>query len=101
MTGVPSPDLKAYFAEARRWDQDRLSAAIRSRRLAWTVAAVAAGLTVVAVAAARRLPDVPFTMLSALPLSRTQWAAIAVRASWQTTRMNLNTFARHGVFGME
>ena len=43
MTGVPSSDLKAYFAEARRWDQDRLSAAIRSRRLAWTVAAVAAG----------------------------------------------------------
>ena len=39
MTGVPSSDLKAYFAEARRWDQDRLSAAIRSRRLAWTVAA--------------------------------------------------------------
>jgi 60 kDa SS-A/Ro ribonucleoprotein len=50
------------------------------------------------------VPDVPFTMLSALPLSRPQWAVIAARASWQTTRMNLNTFARHGVFeqkGME
>lgn len=44
------------------------------------------------------VPDVPLTMLSALPLSRANWAAIAVRASWQTTRMNLNTFARHGVF---
>ena len=44
------------------------------------------------------VPDVPFTMLSALPLSRPQWAMIAARASWQTTRMNLNTFARHGVF---
>ena len=44
------------------------------------------------------LPDVPFTMLSALPLSRQDWAVIATRASWQTTRMNLNTFARHGVF---
>ncbi len=43
-------------------------------------------------------PDVPFTMLSALPLSRQDWAAIAARAFWQTTRMNLNTFARHGVF---
>jgi 60 kDa SS-A/Ro ribonucleoprotein len=43
-------------------------------------------------------PDVPFTMLSALPLSRPAWALIATRASWQTTRMNLNTFARHGVF---
>ena len=27
-----------------------------------------------------------------------EWAAIARSASWQMTRMNLNTFARHGVF---
>ncbi len=47
------------------------------------------------------VPDVPFTMLSALPLSRPQWATIAARASWQTLRMNLNTFARHGVFEIE
>lgn len=51
MTGAPSPDLKAYFAEARRWDQDRLAAALRSRRLAWTIAAVASGLTLASVAA--------------------------------------------------
>ena len=37
-------------------------------------------------------------LLSALPLSRKDWVSIAARASWQTTRMNLNTFARHGVF---
>lgn len=43
-------------------------------------------------------PDLPFTMLSALPLSRLNWCEIAANASWQTTRMNLNTFARHGVF---
>jgi len=43
-------------------------------------------------------PDLPFTMLSALPLARKDWAAIARQASWQTVRMNLNTFARHGVF---
>ena len=43
-------------------------------------------------------PDVPFQMLTALPLTAEQWQAIARRASWQTTRMNLNTFARHGVF---
>ncbi len=43
-------------------------------------------------------PDLPFTMLSALPLKRKDWAAIARNASWQTVRMNLNTFARHGVF---
>jgi len=44
------------------------------------------------------VPDVPFQMLTALPLGRREWAAIARRASWQATRMNLNTFARHGVF---
>jgi 60 kDa SS-A/Ro ribonucleoprotein len=43
-------------------------------------------------------PDLPFQMLSALPLSRKDWAAIARNASWQTVRMNLNAFARHGVF---
>jgi 60 kDa SS-A/Ro ribonucleoprotein len=43
-------------------------------------------------------PDVPFMMLSALPMSRQDWVDVATRASWQTTRMNLNTFARHGVF---
>ncbi len=44
------------------------------------------------------VPDLPFTMLSALPLSSKNWTEIARNASWQTTRMNLNTFARHGVF---
>ena len=44
------------------------------------------------------VPDVPFTMLTALPLSEADWAEIAARAPWQTMRMNLNTFARHGVF---
>jgi 60 kDa SS-A/Ro ribonucleoprotein len=45
------------------------------------------------------VPDLPFMLLSALPLSRKDWVEIAKNASWQTTRMNLNTFARHGVFG--
>jgi len=44
------------------------------------------------------VPDVPFQMLSALELSSAHWSRIAENASWQTTRMNLNTFARHGVF---
>ena len=43
-------------------------------------------------------PDVPFRMLTGLPLGRAEWARIAERASWDATRMNLNTFARHGVF---
>ena len=44
------------------------------------------------------VPDVPFQMLTALPLGTSDWTAIARRAPWQMTRMNLNTFARHGVF---
>jgi 60 kDa SS-A/Ro ribonucleoprotein len=44
------------------------------------------------------MPDVPFQMLTAVGLSRREWALVARRASWQMTRMNLNTFARHGVF---
>jgi 60 kDa SS-A/Ro ribonucleoprotein len=44
------------------------------------------------------VPDLPFMLLSALPLSPANWVSIAKNASWQTTRMNLNTFARHGVF---
>ncbi len=44
------------------------------------------------------VPDVPFQMLTALDLGRDEWMEIARNASWQMTRMNLNTFARHGVF---
>ncbi len=44
------------------------------------------------------VPDVPFQMLTAVDLSRREWCEIARRASWQMTRMNLNTFGRHGVF---
>ncbi len=44
------------------------------------------------------VPDVPFQMLTALPLGCDEWAEIARRAPWQMTRMNLNTFQRHGVF---
>ncbi|MBD5780872.1 TROVE domain-containing protein [Pelagicoccus sp. NFK12] len=44
------------------------------------------------------VPDVPFQMLTALPLGLREWASIAKNASWQMTRMNLNTFQRHGLF---
>ncbi|MGH9768811.1 MAG: vWA domain-containing protein, partial [Blastocatellia bacterium] len=43
-------------------------------------------------------PNVPFQMLTSLPLGVKDWAGIARSAPWQMTRMNLNTFARHGVF---
>ncbi|MCA1818069.1 MAG: RNA-binding protein, partial [Acidobacteria bacterium] len=47
------------------------------------------------------VPRVPFQMLTALPLGKAEWAEIARDANWQMTRMNLNTFARQGVFEVE
>ena len=44
------------------------------------------------------VPNVPFQMLTALNLSAEAWAQVARSAGWQMVRMNLNTFARHGVF---
>lgn len=43
------------------------------------------------------IPRIPFQILTSLPLSKRDWTAIAANASWQTLRMNINTFARHGV----
>ena len=47
------------------------------------------------------LPDVPFEWLTAFPLSAEQWAMLASRMGWQALRMNLNTLARNGAFGVE
>ncbi len=44
------------------------------------------------------VPAVPFQMLTSLDLDCDAWTQIARNASWQMTRMNLNTFLRHGVF---
>jgi 60 kDa SS-A/Ro ribonucleoprotein len=44
------------------------------------------------------VPDVPFQMLTSLPLEDKHWIDIAKKAQWMMTRMNLNTFQRHGVF---
>ncbi len=46
------------------------------------------------------LPEVPFQMLTALDLSAEAWAQIARQGGWQMVRMNLNTFARHGVYAL-
>lgn len=43
------------------------------------------------------IPNLPFQMLTSLPLSKRDWANITTNASWQTLRLNINTFARHGV----
>jgi 60 kDa SS-A/Ro ribonucleoprotein len=47
------------------------------------------------------LPDVPFEWLTAFELSAEQWTGLAARMGWQALRMNLNTLARNGVFGVE
>lgn len=44
------------------------------------------------------VPNIPFQMLTALPISTKEWTEIARNAAWQMTRMNLNTFQRQGVF---
>jgi 60 kDa SS-A/Ro ribonucleoprotein len=43
------------------------------------------------------VPQVPSRMLQGLPLGTKEWTAIAKNARWQETRMNLATYARHGV----
>jgi type IV secretion system protein VirB8 len=52
---IDGQDLKAYFAEAASWDHDRLIAANRSKRLAWTVAGIASSLAIAGVAAVAML----------------------------------------------
>lgn len=49
----------------------------------------------------QEFPDVPFQMLTALGLKRDEWAMVARRGNWHMVRMNLKTFARHGVFEIE
>lgn len=44
------------------------------------------------------IPKCEFRLLSALNLKKYEWSEIAKTAPFQMTRMNLNTFARHGVF---
>lgn len=44
------------------------------------------------------LPQVPFQMLTQLPLTTEHWARLARNGSWQMVRQSLNTFLRHGVF---
>ncbi|RWM74172.1 MULTISPECIES: TROVE domain-containing protein [Mesorhizobium] len=47
------------------------------------------------------VPEVPFQMLTSMPLISEHWVQIAETAGWQMLRQNLNTFARNGVFEVE
>lgn len=44
------------------------------------------------------MPEVPFQMLTSLPLEQAHWRLIAERGSWQMIRQNLNAFQRRGLF---
>jgi 60 kDa SS-A/Ro ribonucleoprotein len=46
----------------------------------------------------RPLPDVPFEMLTALPLRAEHWIDLAKKMTFNQLRQNLNTLFRHGVF---
>lgn len=52
---VGPDDLKTYFDNARRWEQDLLLSAHRSRRTAWFIAASACALAIAAVGAVAAL----------------------------------------------
>ncbi len=47
------------------------------------------------------VPDVPFQLLSSLPLSGAQWGEVARNGSWQMLRQGLNMLARKGAFADE
>jgi type IV secretion system protein VirB8 len=79
MSGVPAPALKAYFAEARTWDHDRLAAAYRSRRLAWIVAGVAGGLACASVAAIAALTPLQTVEPYVVRVDRTTGAVDVLR----------------------
>jgi 60 kDa SS-A/Ro ribonucleoprotein len=44
------------------------------------------------------VPNVDFRYLDSLGLDKEGWIQVARNGNWMFTRMNLNTFARHGVF---
>jgi len=46
-------------------------------------------------------PNVPFAMLTSLPLTREHWAAIARSMPWTALRINLNTLLRHRAYEVD
>ena len=81
-----SPSREAFYGwlVGKNYDQEALPEAVRAFEL-WKEKPCS------------KVPDMPFQYLTALPLKTRDWNAIALNASWQTTRMNLNTFTRHNV----
>jgi type IV secretion system protein VirB8 len=77
-------ELKRYFAEARRWDEDRLADARRSRRTAWAAAAVASGLAITATLATALLAPLKTVEPFVIRVERATGAVEVVRGLSQT-----------------
>jgi 60 kDa SS-A/Ro ribonucleoprotein len=100
----------AFFAWliGKPYELDALPAATRAFELAKRQRAAGAAGAVTGSAAGAvagsmqatvaELPNVPFQMLTALDLTAQDWAKMARDGGWHMLRMNLNTFARHGVY---
>ena len=86
----PKPTTAARSALYASWI-DRPHVAAELPDLARELAAFRAGETL-------EVPDVPFPLIASGDLTAAQWKQVARNAPIQTTRMQLNTFARHGVF---
>jgi type IV secretion system protein VirB8 len=78
MNGVA--DLQGYFDEAQSWDADRLRAAERSRRLAWSVAAFAALVATAAVGAVAALAPLKTVAPYVIRVDRTTGAVDVISA---------------------
>jgi len=90
-------EREAFYAWllGRSYNEANLPESVRAFE-AWKTTRL--GMTPEGAAPEGAAPDVPFQLLTGLELGRAEWIAIAQNASWQTTRMNLNSFLRHGVF---
>lgn len=93
--GIDSEALKAAGQQAKPWgvgyDSTKLPALVRE--FEEFKKARAAGQK-----NGLGLPKVPMEMLTGIELSESDWETIAGQASWTQTRMNLNSWNKHGVF---
>ncbi len=77
--GVLTPDLKRYFDDARSWDQERLRAARKKERIAWTIGGVGAFAGIAGMAA----------VVALMPLKRLE--VVTVRVNQTTGAVDVKT----------
>jgi len=77
--GVFNSDLKRYFDDARSWDQERLRAARKKERIAWTIGGVGAFAGIAGMAA----------VVALMPLKRLE--VVTVRVNQTTGAVDVKT----------